>query len=215
MAPIDLPPEPSLNQPPTGFISAAAPQIKQSSRARYLLTNLQSAPNQSTAHLLEIADSPTSLIPPEQLSATYFEDFSQPNLAQLPPLPPETDSAPTIPPEETLETINDAIDSEPLDTEVPENIEPADRDVEVLENIEPTDLEPTEQQIETNDLSPDAINLDNVDPSDIDLDSVNPNELDTDAPEIDQIPDVLEDSDIDVDGVTSEDSPAENSQEEL
>ena len=213
MAPIDLPPEPSLNQPPTASISAAAPQIKQGSEARYLLTNLQAAPNPSTVHLLDIVAAPTSLIPLEQLSETSFEDFSQPNLAQLPPLPPETDSAPAS--EEAQETINDAIDDQ----------QPGEQPgIDILENIEPagTDLEPIEQPLETH--SPDAIDLDNVEPNDIDLDGVNTNERATDAPEINQVTDVLEDtdsensdpadSDTDVDGATSEDRPTENSPEE-
>ena len=209
MAPIDLPPEPSLNQPPTVSISAAAPQIKQGSEARYLLTNLQAAPNPSTVHLLDIVAAPTSLIPLEQLSETSFEDFSQPNLTQLPPLPPETDSAPAS--EEAQETINDAIDDQQPGIDILENIEPAG-----------TDLEPIEQPLETH--SPDAIDLDNVEPNDIDLDGVNTNERATDAPDINQVTDVLEDtdsensdpadSDTDVDGATSEDRPTENSPEE-
>ncbi|MEL6334348.1 MAG: hypothetical protein AAFQ76_17370, partial [Cyanobacteria bacterium J06626_26] len=87
----------------------------------------------------------------------------------------------------------------------------------MLENIEPagTDLEPVEQPVEPNDVSPDAVDLDNVAPSNIDSDPINLDSPDTtDAPEIDRVPDVLEnsgpedtgpeDSDINRDGVTFE-----------
>ena len=92
MAPIALPPEPPLNQPPAFSRSAADLQITDQGPG-HALTNHYPGPHQAINSQPGPSFSPKSLIPPGQLSSQNSVDFSRPNLTQLPPLPPATKKA--------------------------------------------------------------------------------------------------------------------------
>ncbi|EKV02406.1 organic solvent tolerance protein OstA [Leptolyngbya sp. PCC 7375] len=136
MALIDLPPEPSQNQLSTVSISTVSPKTKHNSGAQHLLTHHHPTPGQSTDGLLEPSFSPRSLIPVGQLSEPNADDFSKPNLAQLPSLPPQTELAPAANDEAAVDTVNEAVDLE--DTEA---VDLEDAEAVDLENTEAIDLE--------------------------------------------------------------------------
>ena len=173
MAPIDLPPEPSLSQLSTVSISTAAPKTKQDGGAQHLLTGHYPTLGQVTDGILgPTFSSPRSLLPAEQLSAPSYDDFSRPNLAQLPTLPPETETGPASIEQETLDTVDEVFESE-VDGET--------SDSEAIDDIEPALIEDTlEPSLDTSDIDPDAMELDNIEPlesDDIDLEGINSDEL--------------------------------------
>ncbi len=206
MAPIDLPPEPSLHQLSTVSISTVSPKTKHSG-TQHSLTHHYSAPSHSQDRVLAPVFSPRSLIPAGQLSAPSSDDFSKPNLAQLPILPSETDTAPAAIDEETLDTVNDTID-ELSDSETIDAIDELS-DTEMIETIEPANIEAIEPLIDTGEIESEAVDLDHANPDDIieleaiDLNEVEPGDLDA----IDQVPDTLEElEETDLDAITSDES---------
>ncbi len=186
MAPIDLPPEPSLSHSPPVFISVAATPAMQSSVARFSI-DVAAAPPAA----------PHSLIPPEQLSDTSFLDFSQPNLAQLPSLPFSDDLAG---PELSEETLEPTLEDTPLDNGSGDV--DADLDSEVFGDLDSVDLDNLEQQLETDalELPDEATDLEQLEPNAIDLDgdtadTLDPDALDSDVLETESVTEVLDGAD--------------------
>lgn len=166
MAPFDLPPEPPLTRPVEFSRSAADLQLLSPDPSSPLVKS-SAAP---TDTLLRASGStPTSLVPPEQLTTPRSEDFSKPNLAQLPPLPDRT------PPANTLDLINDAVD-ETLDDENLDIDEELDTDAVTPESI---DLESLNDAAEE-DLDPEQLELDQA-PSVIEdaIESAAPDDIET------------------------------------
>ncbi|ESA37803.1 organic solvent tolerance protein [Leptolyngbya sp. Heron Island J] len=174
MAPIDLPPEPLLNQLSTVSISTVAPKLKPDSGAQHLLTSHSPSLGRVTHSIIPAFSSPRSLLPAEQLSEPASDDFSTPNLTQLPTLPPEVESGPELPSidHETL----DAVDGV-LDTDIIQNLEPA----EIEDAIEPS-LAPSDIDTEAVDLeNVEQLNLEESDLDTIDFDEQAPNDFEIDA----------------------------------
>lgn len=161
MAPFDLPPEPPLTQSVEFSSSAADLQLVNPGTPSLSLESF-ATPSPATDTLIgEPSNTPVSLIPPGQLATPRSEDFSKPNLSQLPPLPDR------MPPANTLDIINDAVD-EALDDEV--------LDTDAVDSI---DLDTVE---------PNAVDLDRLNGA-IDTDELEPGELD-----LNQAPSVIEDA---------------------
>lgn len=145
MAPIDLPPELPQSQPIIFSRSAADLQIADQGAEPFFPYNHPSPANLDNGNL-EPSFSPKTLLPPGQISEPSSEDFSRPNVAQLPSLPSETDEEPEVPniDEETLDTIDDVVDEVPdIDEEALENVndtveELPDLDDETLDTISDT-----------------------------------------------------------------------------
>ena len=180
MAPIDLPPEPALSQLPTVSISTVSSKTKQSPEVRRF-TRYLSTSRSLTGTAVVPSVSPRSLLPAEQLSAPA-DDLATPNLAQLPPLPPDNETVPasTAPAsvdEETLDTINQSID-EVVESEQPE---PAGIDLDAALDID---------QLPQIDL--DSVESSDLEPSDPEL-----RNLELEALELEQVPGSLEDTDLD------------------
>lgn len=201
MAPIELPPEPPLNQP-IEFSRSAADLYIADQGVHNLLTGHHPSPRQASNRPLGSSFSPASLIPPGQLSDSSYNDFSRPNLldlAQLPPLPDKPESEPTV--DEAIDAINEAID-ETLDTEAVDTDSIPPTDIDTIEpQLDPEALDPEALDLEALDpdlIDPEAIDLDTVDPDAVDLDSVNDainsDLLEPDNLDLDQAPDVLEDA---------------------
>ncbi|MEM7796393.1 MAG: DUF3769 domain-containing protein [Cyanobacteria bacterium P01_C01_bin.118] len=138
MAPIALPPEPPQHQHQVFSRRAADLQLADQ-EAPDLITGHHPRPRQAIYGTAEPTFSTVSLIPQEQLSEpSANNDLSKPNLAtlaQLPPLPEQTDLAPTDPAiEEVIEQVEQA---PPVDIE------------DELETAEPT--------LDTDDLASDNV----------------------------------------------------------
>ncbi|MBT9314252.1 DUF3769 domain-containing protein [Leptothoe spongobia TAU-MAC 1115] len=176
MAPIDLPPEPPLNQQIVFSRSAADLQIVDQGN-QSLLTGHHPSPHQAINLASGPSFSPISLIPSRQLSVLTSDDFSMPNLAELAQLPPLPDQAtptatpPAIIDENTLDTINDEVD------------EVLDSDTTVPEHLVPEHVIP--ESIDTEDIEP-SLDLDNVDSTAIDAEKI-----ESQAGDLDVINDVI------------------------
>lgn len=183
MAPIDLPPEPSLSKLSTVSISTVAPKAKEyQQQAHHLSAQHHSTPGVFLDSSLEPTFSPRSIIPNEQFATGFSDDLSKPNLAQLPSLPLETDTE--LPTEDTLDTVDEAV-NDALESES-------------IENIDQTDIEDIQSPLENNDL--DVIDGDNVDLDDLNLDIDDDlddlGEFETDDVELEQESEALEDIDL-------------------
>ena len=212
MAPIDLPPEPFLRPLSTVSVSTISPKAKHNNEARYLSTSSFTADQWS---IPQPSFSPRSLLPTEQLSQPSSLDFSKPNLAQLPDLPPQTDtvSEQLVDEAENLvddgilesEAVNEALDSETIDEVM---------DSEAVEELQPGDIEsiePSLESLDTDNLETDSINLDDLDSDDIDLDAIESERPEVDEADLEQIPDVIQNSVPESEA--SPDEANENSQE--
>ncbi|MGD1854894.1 MAG: DUF3769 domain-containing protein [Leptolyngbyaceae cyanobacterium] len=186
MAPIDLPPEPFPTQQLVVTRTAADLQIIHQ-EAPALLTGHYPSPQ--TRRPLEPSFSLVSLIPSRQLSALDTRDIFSPNLAdlaQLPPLPEQTNSSPTLPTtvdENTRDAINKLVDEA--------------QDLEPTDTVESLDIPALESQL-------DSDNLEQT-PANIDPDAVDPDSVDeVEPPPSDALPDALENN---ADSATPEGEP--------
>lgn len=164
MAPFDLPPEPPLTQPVKFSRSAADLQLINPG-TQPPSSNSVAMPSSATAILLGELDTPVSLIPTGQLATIRSEDFSIPNLAQLPPLPDKPPSAPV----NTLDIINNAVD---------EQLDDGELDLDTI----------TPDSVDLDSLDPNAVDLDDLN------DTVDLEELESEELDLNQAPSVIEDA---------------------
>lgn len=136
MAPIALPPEPPQPQPQVFSRRAADLQLTEQ-EVPTLITGHHPQPHETIHGSAEPTFSAISLIPPGQLSEPSKKDLSKPNLAQLPPLPEQTELAPNEPPA--------------IDNELVEQADP------VPTNHFEGDLDNAESLLETDGLNPDSV----------------------------------------------------------
>ena len=189
MAPIDLPPEPFLSTSSTVSISTIAPKVKYDNGPGYLSTNY---PVTDPSSISKLSFSARSLLPTEQLSEPSYQDFAKPNLAQLPDLPPQTDTDLEQLIEEPTNLVNDGeLDSEAINEAVDTETINEALDAEAIENLEPSNVEAIEPSLDVDNLETDAIELDGINTDN--GDAIESERPELDDADLEQIPDALQD----------------------